>query len=131
MRQMTDEEYARAMQKLAGDRRITAVIVDPSAASFIEVLRRKGWQVRKADNDVLGGIRVTSDCLKSGKVVICEGCSDCLREMEEYVWDLSGGSKDKVKKEHDHAMDDMRYFCSTVLKEKAGGFVACAVERKK
>ena len=131
MRQMTDEEYAGALGKLAGGRKITAVIVDPSAASFIEVLRRKGWSVRKADNDVLGGIRITSDCLKSGKAVICEGCGDCLREMEEYVWDLSGGNKDKVKKEHDHAMDDMRYFCSTVLKEKAGGFAACAVERRK
>ena len=26
--------------------------------------------------------------LEAGKIVICEGCSDCLREMEEYVWDL-------------------------------------------
>lgn len=130
-RQMTDEEYAAALGKLAGDRKITAVIVDPSAASFIEVLRRRGWHVRKADNDVLGGIRITSDCLKSGKIVICEGCSDCLREMEEYAWDLSGGNKDRVKKEHDHAMDDMRYFCSTVLKEKGCGFAACTVERRR
>jgi len=130
-RQMTDAEYAAALGKLAGDRKITAVIVDPSAASFMEVLRRKGWHVRKADNDVLGGIRITSDCLKNGKVVICEGCGDCLREMEEYVWDLSGGTKDRVKKEHDHAMDDMRYFCSTVLQAKTGGFVACTVERRK
>ena len=30
-RQMTDEEYARALEGLAGERRITAVIVDPSA----------------------------------------------------------------------------------------------------
>ena len=130
MRQMTDEEYAGAMQNLAGGRPITAVIVDPSAASFIEVLKRKGWRVRKANNDVISGIRLTSDCLKDGRIVICEGCRDCLREMEEYVWDLRSG-KDRVKKENDHAMDDMRYFVSTVLAEQTKGFAACSVERKR
>lgn len=130
-RQMTDEEYARALEGLAGGRRITAVIVDPSAASFIEVLRRKGWRVRKAENDVLSGIRLTSDLLKAGKIVICEGCADCLREMDEYVWDLSGGGKDKVRKEHDHAMDDMRYFAATVLGERQEGISAWAVERRR
>ena len=131
MRQMTDEEYAGEMKKLAGDRKVTAVIVDPSAASFIEVLRRKGWRVIKADNDVLSGIRVTSDLLKEGKLVICEGCCDCLREMDEYIWDLHSGNKDKVKKENDHAMDDMRYFASTVLGRQGSGFVACSVERRR
>ena len=131
MRQMTDEEYARALKELVGEREVTAVIVDPSAASFLEVLRRKGWRVQKAENDVLSGIRQTSDCLKDGRIVICEGCGDCLREMEEYVWDLSSGSKDKVCKAHDHAMDDMRYFVATVLGEKRGGFAACSVERRR
>ena len=130
-RQMTDEEYAMALANLAGGRHITAVIVDPSAASFIEVLRRKGWTVRKADNDVLSGIRLTSDCLKDGRIVICEGCADCIREMDEYVWDLSSGSHDRVRKEHDHAMDDMRYFVSTVLKASRSEFAACVVERRR
>ena len=131
MRQMTDEEYAAAMAKLAGSRKIAAVIVDPSAASFIEVLRRKGWHVKKADNDVLAGIRLTSDALKEGRVVICQGCEDCIREMDEYMWDLSSESKDRVRKEHDHAMDDMRYFVSTVLGKQKTGLVACSVERRR
>ena len=130
-RQMTDEEYAGALSNLVGQRKLTAVIVDPSAASFIEVLRRKGWAVQKADNDVLTGIRQTSDALKEGRIVICEGCNDCIREMDEYVWDLSSGAKDRVKKEHDHAMDDMRYFVSTVLGRKDAGFVACSVTRRR
>ena len=130
-RQMTDEEYAGALAELVGERFVTAVIVDPSAASFIEVLRRKGWRVQKADNDVLSGIRLTSDCLKDGRIVICEGCADCIREMDEYVWDLSSGARDRVRKEHDHAMDDMRYFVSTVLGEKRSGFAAISVERKR
>lgn len=131
MRQMTDEEYARALAELAGDRKITSVIADPSAASFIETLRRKGWRVQKADNDVLAGIRLTSDCLKDGRIVICESCRDCLREMDEYVWDLSSEAKDRVKKENDHAMDDMRYFTATVLGGRGSGFAACSVERKR
>ena len=130
MRQMTDGEYARELEKLAGGREITAVIVDPSAASFLELLRQQGWRVQKANNDVLSGIRLTSDCLKSGKIVICQGCEDCLREMECYVWDLREGRGDRVRKEDDHAMDDMRYFTATVLGRQRSGFAACIVERK-
>ena len=130
MRQMTDEEYADALQNLAGSRPLRGVVVDPSAASFMEVLRRRGLPVRKADNDVLSGIRLTSDLLKAGKVVICEGCTDCLREMDEYVWDLSAGERDRVRKEHDHAMDDMRYFVATVLQRRKLPFTACSVPRR-
>ena len=76
------------------------------------------------------GIRLVSDLLKAGKMVICDSCPDCLREMDEYVWDLKSGGQDRVKKEHDHAMDDMRYFAATVLGKQKTGFAACAVERK-
>lgn len=127
-RQMTDEEYADALGKLAEGKCIETVIVDPSAASFMEVLRRRGFPVRKADNDVLTGIRRTADALKSGRIVICRTCTDCLREMEQYVWD-ENGAHERVKKVNDHAMDDMRYFVMGVLQE-AGGFAACAVTRK-
>ena len=130
MRQMTDEEYAGALEELAAGRRITAVIVDPSAASFIQVLKRRGWKVRPAKNDVLSGIRATAQKLKDGKIVICDGCVNCLMEMEEYVWDLRDGSRERVRKEHDHAMDDMRYFVATALSGGSDGFVVGSVERK-
>lgn len=129
-RQMTDGEYADALETLAGGRRLRGVIVDPSAASFIEVLRRRGIPVRKAKNDVLSGIRLTSDCLKSGKLVICDTCPDCIRELGEYLWE-PGGGKDRVRKEHDHAMDDMRYFAATVLGASAPVFAAQSVERRR
>lgn len=128
MRQMTDAEYADALENLASGREITAVVVDPSASSFIALLRQRGWQVIRADNDVLSGIRRTSDLLKSGALVICDTCTDCLREIEQYVWEESG-SKDRVKKEHDHAMDDMRYFAATIL-SRSEPFRAMAVSRR-
>lgn len=130
MRQMTDGEYAAELKALAGGRPIQAVIVDPSAASFIQVLRREGWNVKQASNDVISGIRATADALKSGRIVICDGCADCLREMEEYVWDLRDGKQDRVKKENDHAMDDMRYFVATVLEKQASGFAVGGVRRQ-
>ncbi|MDR0889263.1 MAG: PBSX family phage terminase large subunit [Oscillospiraceae bacterium] len=129
MRQMTDAEYADALEQLAGSRKIEAIIVDPSAASFIETLRRRGLHVKRADNDVISGIRRTSDLLKSGKLVICDTCGDCLREMEQYVWDTRAGT-DTVKKEHDHAMDDMRYFAATVLSHQEAPIAARAIVRR-
>ena len=130
-KQMTDGEYEQELRALAGGREIREVIVDPSAASFIQLLRQKGWRVRKANNDVLSGIRATADALKSGRIKLCTPCRDCLREMEEYVWDLRGGQRDQVKKEHDHAMDDMRYFVSTVLNQGEGGFAVGTVARRR
>lgn len=125
---MTDAEYADALARLAAGREIRRVIVDPSAASFIETLRRQGWRVAKADNDVSDGIRVTADLLRQGKLAICKPCRDCLREMALYCWDERTG-KDAPKKEHDHAMDEMRYFAMDVKGER-GGFAAVSVERR-
>ena len=130
-RQMTDGEYEQELRKLAAGREIKEVIVDPSAASFLQLLRQKGWRVRKAKNDVLSGIRATADALKAGRIRLCTPCRDCLREMEEYVWDLKSGQRDQVKKEHDHAMDDMRYFVSTVLAEVQTGFAVGSVARRR
>ncbi len=130
-RQKTDEEYAEALRRLADGRTIRGVVVDPSAASFIEVLRRQGWRVRKAKNEVLTGIRRTAQLLKEGKMVICEGCDDALKEFQLYCWE-EGDGVDRVRKEHDHAMDEIRYFASTVVVEgDGGGFFAGSVERQR
>lgn len=108
-RQKTDGEYAEDLRNLAGGRCIETVIVDPSAASFMETLRREGWNVRKADNRVLEGIRRTASALKSGRIVICRTCGAAAREFGLYRWEEVGDG-DRVRKEFDHAMDDIRYF---------------------
>ena len=105
-------------------------MLDPSAASFAEALRRRGWSVKKADNEVLSGIRLTARLLKQRKLVICEGCRDAVREFSLYRWEEGEDGKDRVRKEHDHAMDEIRYFAATVAgKENSGGFFAGSVER--
>lgn len=112
-RQKTDGEYAADLAALAGGREIELVVVDPSAASFIEALRREGWRVVKAENEVLSGIRRTAELLRAGRLVICRGCGQAVREFGMYCWDKRAG-EDRVVKEHDHAMDEIRYFSATV-----------------
>lgn len=114
-RQLTDGEYYEELKKLAGGLPIRAIIVDPSAASFITLIRKKGdFHVKKAKNDVLNGIRLTAGLLRSGKLLIHRSCHDAIREFSLYRWDEKADT-DKVIKENDHAMDDIRYFASTVM----------------
>ena len=127
-RQRTDGEHADALERLAGGRPIWKVVADPSAASFIETLRRRGWRVEKADNDVLAGIRTTAELLRRGRLVICQGCADALREFTLYCWDEKAGG-DRVKKVHDHAMDDIRYFAASVAAGERGYVGGLCVER--
>lgn len=113
----TDEEHYAALERLAGDvaDKVRAVIVDPSAASFIECIRRHGlFRVWQADNSVLNGIRDTSSLLQMQYLHICDNCTDIIREFSLYRWDESA-TEDRPIKENDHAMDDMRYFVRTAM----------------
>lgn len=114
-RQQTDEEYYAELEKLAGDLPIRGVIVDPSAASFLETIRRHGrFRDIKASNEVMAGIRDVATQLQLGRLFICEGCTDCIREFGLYRWDEKA-TADRPIKENDHAMDDVRYFVHKVF----------------
>lgn len=116
--QKTDSEYYAELEKLAKDYKIVCIVIDPSAASFITEIRNKAYfNVRKANNDVLEGIRRTATYIQSNRLFIHESCSDFLSEIYLYRWDEKA-NKDAVIKEHDHAMDDTRYFCNTILRLK-------------
>lgn len=130
-RQKTDSEHYEALCELAEDLPIEAVIVDPSAASFIECIKRDGkFRVIPAKNDVIDGIRRVSDCLKDKTIMFSPECKDTIREFGLYRWE-ENSAKDSVRKENDHAMDDIRYFVSTVLNGNDDcGFFALAIERR-
>ena len=115
--QRTDEDYCDSVEELAKGYNIRQVIVDPSAASFIVALRRRGFTIRKANNDVLDGIRRTAVYLKNGNIKIHRSCVDAIAEFGLYRWD-DKATADTVIKENDHAMDDIRYFCNTIMKNK-------------
>ena len=116
-KQRTDEEYCDDVKQLAAGLHIRRVIVDPSASSFIAALRKKGWNVIKANNEVLDGIRRVSQCLESGKIKIHRSCKDAIREFGLYSWNPKS-EEDKVIQENDHAMDDIRYFVNTIMKHR-------------
>lgn len=129
--QPTDEEYYQKLEAVAGTRKIEALIIDPSAASFIEtVLRHRKFRVIKADNDVVRGINRVCRALKDDEIFISPNCADTIREFSIYRWDDSI-RHDAPKKENDHAMDDIRYFVSTVLNDSyIESAYAFAIERK-
>lgn len=115
--QKTDEEYAAdldaAFKDITPGKKIE-VIIDPSAASFIALLRQRDrrYKVIKADNAVLDGIRDTATCLKTGIVKIGSSLKAWKKEAEGYTWDEKAGD-DKPVKTNDHAMDATRYFVKT------------------
>lgn len=118
-KQLTDEEYCDQITKLSEGYNIRQVIVDPSAASFITALRKRKFAVRQANNDVLDGIRRTAVYLRDGNIKIHRSCAASIREFGLYRWDEKS-TEDKVIKENDHAMDEIRYFCNTIMRHKVG-----------
>ena len=119
-KQKTDAQYVEDMRAFVGDTTPRAVIVDPSAASFITALKDAGFPVLKADNDVMDGIRWVSVCLKKQKIAYTDVCVDTIKEYGEYVWDDKALEKgvDQPLKINDHCMDADRYFLYTVLYKK-------------
>lgn len=109
----TDDEYYNDLEEFAKDLPIKKIIIDPSAASFIELIRRKGKYItRKAVNDVIEGIQSVALALQRGDIKINDCCKDSIREFSLYKWNEKA-NEDQVIKENDHAMDDIRYFVFT------------------
>lgn len=127
----TDEAHYTALEALAGNRTIEAVIIDPSAASMIACIAHHGrFRVIRADNDVLAGIQRVSTALQQEQIRFSAACTDTLREFGMYCWE-DARHGDAPKKEFDHAMDDVRYFVSTVLRRKAeDDFFTAAIGRR-
>lgn len=117
-KRVDDEAYYKMLKELIGDRKVSCIIIDPSAASFIEVIKKYGeYTVRKADNDVLDGIRVVTTMLNKGLLKIYKDCTSCINEFGLYCWDEEKNN-DTVIKENDHAMDDTRYYVYTFLRRR-------------
>lgn len=118
--QKTDSEYADDLAEWLEGTEIKGMIVDPAAASFIAELRKRGYKVLKGDNDVLDGIRTTGALLNRGDLIFSDTCKSTIKEFGSYVWDAkaAAGGEDRPVKEHDHAMDAMRYMVYTVIAGK-------------
>ena len=114
-KQKTDDEYGQDMDEfikpyvLPGEKLET--IIDPSAASFIALLKKKNWsKVRAADNAVEDGIRETASAMYRGLIKFSPALTAWKKEVQGYVWEEDS---EKPVKEADHLMDSMRYFVKT------------------
>ena len=127
--QKTDDEYAKdldewiapALEELRPQFGILSgttmpkipLIVDPSAASFIALMKKKEWcKVIPADNAVMDGIRDTAVALQLGLIKILRSLENWKKEAGGYVWDDTT-SEDRPIKINDHIMDATRYFVRT------------------
>lgn len=116
-KQKTDSEFADDLEEFIGKTKVKQIIIDPSAASFIAEVRKRGLDVKKAKNDVADGIRFVGTMLNQGKILFSPTCENTLSEFSSYVWDEKAADRgeDKPVKEHDHAMDAVRYFVYTII----------------
>lgn len=88
-------------------------IIDPSAASFITLLKKTSWcKVRQADNDVLNGIRQTATAMRTGLIKFNPTVKEFEMELGSYVWDESTTDERPIKVD-DHLCDAIRYFVKT------------------
>ena len=112
--QKTDEQYyTQGLVPLAGDLPIKAVIIDPSAASFIALIRQKRqFKTIGAVNDVLPGIQRTAGALAERRILVNSCCTNLIREFGLYVW-ADNTAQDEPLKENDHGLDALRYFVNT------------------
>lgn len=105
-----NEAYYKMMCGLIGDLPIEYIIVDPSAAAFIETINKYAKYIAKgANNDVLNGIQEVTKYLNYGLLEIHESCVETIKEFEGYAWD-DESKEDEVIKENDHHMDLLRYY---------------------
>ncbi len=120
-RQKTDQEYVEDLLAFMGERQC-AVIVDPSAASFIAALRGRGVYVLPADNTVADGIRKTASLIAQRRLKVRADCRALLREMSVYCWDKKAAQRGEEQplKENDHSLDALRYMVNYLPEWRIG-----------
>ncbi|MBQ6833558.1 MAG: PBSX family phage terminase large subunit [Lachnospiraceae bacterium] len=118
-RQKTDLEFSADLKSWLNGLDIKAVVLDPAAASFKAQLEKDGFKVKKAKNDVLDGIRFVATLLNQGSILIDRSCMNLIKEFASYTWDAKASERgeDKPVKEHDHALDALRYMAYTIIRK--------------
>lgn len=121
-KQKTDTEYADDLKEWLDVITPVKIIIDPSAASFIAELKKRGYKVKKAKNDVLDGIRYVSSLLNRDIIGIHESCRNTILEFYSYIWDAKASEhgEDKPVKQRDHCVDAVRYLCYTIIRRPNG-----------
>lgn len=112
-RSKTDAELVKDIQEFIGYKNVSAVYVDPAAASFKVALRQSDIPVLDANNDVLPGIRTVSTFIAGKNIVIHKSCTTLREHIQSYSWDPKAADRgeDNPIKKNDHILDALRYAC--------------------
>ena len=116
---LTGEHYSREMSLAHHARHLPREVTwygDPSGAREIEELRCAGVVVRRGDNEERPGIAAVRARLEDGSLRVVAGCCpNLLAESGLYRYDTeTPGKSEKPIKEHDHALDALRYLISRI-----------------
>jgi len=103
---LTVEDLATQLGRLCDDHGDGVVYCDPAEPASIEQLQRAGFDAVPADNDVQPGIQHVAS--RKDALHVSERCQNLINEFGMYQY-RDGGDSDNVRKEHDHAMDALRY----------------------
>lgn len=122
-KQKTDKEFADELESFLDGIQPKRIIVDPSAASFIAALKQRGFKIKKANNKVLDGIRYVGSLLNTDEIAFSPDCINTFKEFNSYIWDEKATERgeDAPVKQHDHAMDAVRYFAYTIIRKSGKG----------
>lgn len=93
------------------------IIPDPSETAFITEMRRRGYRVKPANNDVKNGITNFTNLMVHEYLRVHPRCKKLREEFSLYMWDEKKSDKgiEEPLKENDHCMDSARYFTNTVI----------------
>lgn len=110
-RQKTDDELANDIQNFISYHNVSAIYVDPSAASLKLELSRRNLPVLSAKNDVLQGLKIVSKFMAGKNLVIQKGCRTLIETLQSYCWcpKAADRGEDKPLKEKEHIADALRY----------------------
>lgn len=116
-RSKTDQELVRDIKDFISYKNVSAVYVDPAAASFKIALRQEDLPVLDANNDVLLGIKICSKFIGGKNLVIHKSCETLREHLQSYAWDAKAADRgeDKPVKKNDHILDAMRYAVCTAF----------------
>lgn len=124
--QLTDPELVAELGKFVSGLNVK-IFVDPSASSFILELKKSGYTVIQAENDVLDGIKTVSSGFYKYEILIHESCKTLITEISNhYVWDEKAKRRgeDKPLKKNDHRADALRYGIYSYKKHSGDGVAA-------
>jgi PBSX family phage terminase large subunit len=116
-RSKTDAELVRDIKAFIGHKNVSAIYIDPAAASLKIALRNEDLPVLDANNDVLLGIKIVNKFIAGKNIVVQKGCKTLIEQIQSYAWCPKHAERgeDKPIKKDDHICDALRYACTPFM----------------